>query len=153
MTSEPGVDHPDVGHYAQLSVADLGCTLDCRVVQARDGVLVLRAASELEAPGEAGEPDEGEVPDEAEESSPATTGPGVGAPVTRPGTEVPLPWAGVFDRGVVPALVVGGTALVGAGWGVRTPGPAEVGQRRDSVRARVALPVVVAVDAGTLTAT
>jgi hypothetical protein len=115
MSGEPGVDFPDKGNDVQMTVVGHGVTVDCRTVSAEGGLLVLRTIA-------------------LDELRPVEL---------RAGNRVEVTWARVLDNRLVPATV---EAVEGDGdsrWRLRVDGPAEVSQRRQAVRARFAIPVVV----------
>jgi len=115
MTSEPGVDHPEEQSEAEVMLADLGISVSTRVEFVDDGVLTVRPS----------------VSEYVEQL------------VAGVGDRVEVFWRAGEGTRALPAEVL----QVGPGaaprWRLQITGPSEAGQRRQAVRARVALPVEV----------
>jgi hypothetical protein len=115
MSSEPGIDHPEVDGEAQISLAGRGFTISSRV-EAVDGdeIVVRPSVSDF-----------------------------VDGSVVAVGNPVQLLWQRPEDQRSLPAEVT--TVGLGAvpRWRLRVTGPAEVTQRRKAVRGRVVVPVEV----------
>jgi PilZ domain len=124
MNGDPGVDYPDHGNEVQMSVPGGGVTVDCRTVSAQDGVLVLKTLG-LDEPKRVN---------------------------LRAGDRVEIFWARVLDSRVVPATVAAVEGAAESRWRLQVTGPVEVSQRRTAVRARVAVPVVLAIGERTIEA-
>ena len=117
MSSEPGIDHPEVDSEAQISLSGRGITVSSRVEAVEGDVYVVR-------------PSVGDYVD--------------GAVVTA-GNLVEVLWQRPEDQRAVPAEVVSVESGAVLRWRLRVTGPAEVTQRRKAVRGRVVVPVEVGV--------
>ena len=113
--SEPGIDHPVVDGEAHVSLPGQGITVSSRV-EALDGdFLVLR-------------PSVGEFVEQA---------------VVGAGSPVEVQWQRPEDMRSAPAEVLAVEQGAVLRWRLRLTGPAEVTQRRNAVRGRVAVPVEI----------
>ena len=115
MSSEPGIDHPEVDGEAQISLTGRGITVSSRVEAVEGDVFVVRPS----------------VSDYVD-----------GAVVTV-GNAVEVLWQRPEDQRAAPAEVTAVESGAVLRWRLRATGPAEVTQRRKAVRARVVVPVEV----------
>ena len=115
MSSEPGIDHPEVDTEAQVLLPGRGITVSSRVESVDGDVLSLR-------------PSVGDYVDKA---------------VVTQGSLVEVQWQRPEDQRAAPAEVIAVESGAVLRWRLRITGTAEVIQRRTAVRGRVVLPVTV----------
>jgi hypothetical protein len=117
MTSEPGIDRPEVDSEAQISLTGRGITVSSRVEAVDGDAIVVRPS----------------VSDYVDQT------------VAAVGNAVELLWQRPEDQRAVPAEVTAVEPGVVLRWRLRVTGPAEVTQRRKAVRGRIVVPVEVGV--------
>ena len=117
MTSEPGIDHPEVDSEAQISLTGRGITVSSRVEAVDGDVIVVRPS----------------VSDYVDQT------------VVAVGNAVEVLWVRPEDQRAVPAEVTSVQPGVVIRWQLRATGPAEVTQRRKAVRGRVVVPAELGV--------
>jgi hypothetical protein len=115
MPSVPGVDHPEEHSEAEVALTGHGVSVSTRVEQVGGGVLTVRPS--------VGEYAEGSV---------ATTG-----------DRVEVYWKSGEETRVLPAEVLSAQEGAAPRWQMQITGISQVAQRRQAVRGRVALPVVI----------
>jgi hypothetical protein len=116
MTSEPGVDHPEEQSEAEVTLTGRGISVSTRVEFVGDGVLTVRPS----------------VSEYVEQVVAVT------------GDQVEVFWKAGEETRALPAEVLQVEQGAAPRWRLQITGPSEVSQRRQAVRARVALPVEVA---------
>ena len=115
MSSEPGIDHPEVDGEAQISLTGRGITVSSRVEAVEGDLFVVR-------------PSVSDYVDGA---------------VVAVGNAVEVLWQRPEDQRAAPAEVIAVETGAVLRWRLRATGPAEVTQRRKAVRGRVVVPVEV----------
>ena len=115
MSGEPGVDHPEEQTEAEVTLTGRGISVSTRVEFVGGGLITVR-------------PSVGEFVEQV---------------VATTGDKVEVFWKAGDDTRALPAEVL--TADVGAvpRWRLQITGPAEISQRRQAVRGRVALPLEI----------
>ena len=117
MTSEPGIDHPEVDGEAQISLTGRGITVSSRIESVDGEVIVVRPS----------------VSDYVDQT------------VVAVGNVVEVLWQRPEDQRAVPAEVTSVQPGVVIRWQLRVTGPAEVTQRRKAVRGRIVVPAEIGV--------
>jgi hypothetical protein len=115
MTSVPGVDHPEEQTEAEVTLSGRGISVSSRVEVVHDGFIAVR-------------PSAGEFVEQVVV--------GVGDPVE-------VFWSAQDTQRALPAQVTQVEQGAVVRWRMRITGPAETSQRRQAVRGRLAVPIVV----------
>lgn len=124
MSAVAGVDHPEEDAEAEVALLSRGITVSTRVERVSSGVIVVR-------------PSAGDFVDQA---------------VAAVGDRAEVFWSTGGETRALPVEVLAVEPGPALRWRLQVTGPAEVGQRRTAVRARVPLPVELGFGSHAMTA-